>query len=201
MSNTTENEILRAAKKIFVQKGFAGARMQEIADEADINKSMLHYYFRNKESLFDRIVKDSLDLVIPKLTDSIGGNGIVMQKIERLVDTYIDTILGHPHIPLFILNELSQQRIGFVDKMKEKLDEHRAFSQFMLQIENEQGQGILKPVAPQHLFLTVMSLVAFPFLSKPIFSNIFNVPESEFNTMMLERKAIVMEFLRSALMK
>ena len=52
---TTEQQILEAARKIFREKGFEGARMQEIADAAKINKAMLHYYFRSKELLFQRI--------------------------------------------------------------------------------------------------------------------------------------------------
>ncbi len=51
----TEEQILKAARKLFENKGFNGARMQEIADEAGINKSLLHYYFRSKEGLFDQI--------------------------------------------------------------------------------------------------------------------------------------------------
>ena len=48
----TEQKILLAARKIFFQKGLAGARMQDIANEAGINKAILHYYFRSKDQLF-----------------------------------------------------------------------------------------------------------------------------------------------------
>ena len=51
----TEQTILEAAKKIFIHKGMDGARMQEIADEAGINKALLHYYFRSKDKLFEAI--------------------------------------------------------------------------------------------------------------------------------------------------
>src|SRR5262245_51487236 len=51
----TEERIITAARKVFLSKGLAGARMQDIADEAGINKALLHYYFRSKEKLFDMI--------------------------------------------------------------------------------------------------------------------------------------------------
>ena len=54
----TESRILEAAKEVFIAKGFDGARMQEIADTAEINKALLHYYFRNKDKLFEAVFED-----------------------------------------------------------------------------------------------------------------------------------------------
>jgi AcrR family transcriptional regulator len=62
---TTEEKILEAAKKVFHRKGFEGARMQEIADEAGINKALLHYYFRTKENLFDDVFKAAFREIFP----------------------------------------------------------------------------------------------------------------------------------------
>lgn len=61
-----EQKILTAARNVFIRKGFAGARMQEIADEAGINKALLHYYFRSKEKLFEVIFKESFGKLLPK---------------------------------------------------------------------------------------------------------------------------------------
>jgi len=47
----TEQRILDAAHAVFVRRGSAGARMQEIAAEAGVNQALLHYYFRTKELL------------------------------------------------------------------------------------------------------------------------------------------------------
>ena len=48
----TEKKIIEAATTVFSEKGKDGARMQEIADTAGINKALLHYYFRSKNKLF-----------------------------------------------------------------------------------------------------------------------------------------------------
>ncbi len=56
--SSTEQNILNAAISVFQKKGMAGARMQEIADEAGINKAMLHYYYRSKQLLFDAVFYD-----------------------------------------------------------------------------------------------------------------------------------------------
>ena len=201
MQTDTENQILEAAKKIFVQKGFAGARMQEIADEAKINKSMLHYYFRSKELLFEKIMDMYIEMMAPKFIEAISGEGTVIEKIERVVNTQVDNLSKNPHIPRFLLHELSQGRKDMSNKMKEKITTNGTLSKFMNQIHLEQEKGILKPVMPPHLILTVMSLIMFPFMAKPIFQNMLEIPDSFYNQMMQERKEIVMNFLKDALLK
>lgn len=196
----TESLILEAAKKVFIQKGYAGARMQEIADEAQINKSMLHYYFRSKALLFDKIMNDSLDLMAPQFIAAISGEGSVMEKMERLVHTYIDNILQNPHTPLFILSELSQNSLKYVSKIKEKIHGPHVFDELNKQILQEQAEGIIKPIPPHHLILTVMSLIVFPFIAKPIFLHILDIPENNFQYMMEERKQILIQILRDAIL-
>ena len=62
----TEQRIFEAARVIFIRKGMSDARMQEIADEAGINKSLLHYYFRTKEKLFDAVFKEAFSQMAPR---------------------------------------------------------------------------------------------------------------------------------------
>ena len=102
MSAVTEEAIIRAAKDIFVSKGYAATRMQEIADAANINKAMLHYYFRSKEMLFRVITIQTLEMMLPKFLSALQHEGTVIEKIENIVINYIETIRENPHIPLFI---------------------------------------------------------------------------------------------------
>lgn len=201
MKNDTEAQILEAAKKIFIQKGFAGARMQEIAEAANINKSMLHYYFRDKKSLFEKILDNTVQLVFPKLIVAIQSEGAVIEKLEKIVHTYIDTVLKNPYVPLFILHELSQNRTDFASRIKAKLNIHEVLNRFLEQISEEQQQGILKPIPPNQLLLSVLSLVIFPFIAKPIFMNILELPENQFSHLMQERKEIIMKLLKDALLQ
>jgi len=200
MQTNTEDQILEAAKKVFVRKGFAGARMQEIANEASINKSMLHYYFRSKEQLFEKIMDTSIQLLAPQFLDAISGEGTVLEKIEKLVNRYIDNILLNPHIPLFVIHELSQGRTDFVDRFSSKLNMQEELQQFIVQIKSEQEAGIIRDFPPQHLILNVMSLIIFPFIARPIFSHFLKLPNEVYGQMMEERKHIVMDFIRQALL-
>ena len=88
MAENTEIAILEAAKKVFTARGFSGARMQEIADEAKINKAMLHYYFRNKEKLFTVILEDTMALVIAEFGHALESEGTVIEKLERIIESW-----------------------------------------------------------------------------------------------------------------
>ncbi len=67
-SISTEEAILVAARKVFESKGFDGARMQEISDRAGINRALLHYYFRSKDKMFERIFDEALERFMPLLS-------------------------------------------------------------------------------------------------------------------------------------
>ena len=58
-----EQEILEAAEREFIAKGFAGARTTSIAEAAGVTHAMLHYYFRTKEQLFERILDEKMRLM------------------------------------------------------------------------------------------------------------------------------------------
>jgi AcrR family transcriptional regulator len=90
--NTSKKKILPSAKKVFLEKGTTGARMQDIADEAGINKAILHYYFRNKEKLFDVIFKQSSALFFPKISGIIQSEISLFEKIEKFCTAYIDML-------------------------------------------------------------------------------------------------------------
>ena len=105
----TEEKILAAAKKVFVRKGMDGARMQDIADEAGINKALLHYYFRNKELLFEKIFADSAGRFIPKVKSILLSDADFYQKIEQFCAEYITMVMANPYMPVFVMSEMQKQ--------------------------------------------------------------------------------------------
>jgi len=201
MQKDTEEKILDAAKEVFSQKGFDGARMQEIADKAEINKAMLHYYFRSKQQLFERIVELHIQLITPKLVEAISDSGTVIENLERLVDSYIDTIMQNPSMPMFLLNELAQRRVNAFSQMKNVLGREKVIAKLFQKMEEEQKTGMIKDIPPHHLLLSVMSLIVFPFIAWPVFQHLIEIPEEQYNSMMLERKTVVKDFIRSAITK
>src|SRR5690348_15318513 len=114
---STEDKILAAAKKIFLKKGMAGARMQDIADEAGINKAMLHYYFRSKDKLFEQIFTEVASHFLPKIIAILASERTVFEKIETFCTEYISQVMQTPYVPIFILNEINRQPQAFLKKV------------------------------------------------------------------------------------
>jgi AcrR family transcriptional regulator len=199
MAKTSEKVIMETARKHFVKNGFTGARMQEIADEAGINKAMLHYYFRSKEKLYHEIVSQTLDTIIPMIVEAFSKRVEFWDRVENIVDTYIRTFLKQPDIPFFIMSELSQKRERFVEEIKKRAHFIPAIHEFIQQINEEVEKGRIKPIAAHHLLLNILGMIVFPFMAKPVFQTIFKVSEPNFELMMEERKKMILEFLKSAL--
>ncbi len=199
LKKDTENDILEAAKKIFIEKGFAGARMQAIADEAKINKAMLHYYFRSKEVLFGRIMDGAVEIMAAEFGPVLMSEGSVMEKVERLINGYTKAILQNPYIPMFVINELSQNSTQYQDRIRAKFESNGLFSNFITQIESEQKAGILKPIGVEHFVITLMSLLVFPFVAKPVFQQVLALSEEGYASILEERKALILQIIKSSL--
>src|SRR6185436_18120443 len=114
---STEEKILAAAKKVFTHEGMAGARMQDIADEARINKALLHYYFRSKDKLFETIFLLEAQKFFPKINMIFESDTPLFEKIEKFVNEYITEIQENPYLPWFVLNEINRQPDTFLYKI------------------------------------------------------------------------------------
>ncbi|MEO1260211.1 MAG: TetR/AcrR family transcriptional regulator [Bacteroidota bacterium] len=199
MPETTEQLILEKAKEVFMQKGFAGARMQEIADAAGINKAMLHYYFRNKEKLFKVIIEEVVQTLAPKLGAALHGDDPVTEKLEKVIRLYIAMIKENPYMPMFLMHELSQNRAEFISVMKRRVAGFPDFPAFFMQVIQEQQAGKIKPINPIHLMMNIMGMVVFPFIAKPVVVNLLDLPGAQFDAMMQDRADIVVGFMKNAL--
>ena len=160
---TTEEKILQAARKVFVRKGMAGARMQDIADEAGINKALLHYYFKNKAILFEVIFMQAAQKLFPRINEIFTGDLPLFEKIERFCEEYIDIIMENPYLPLFVINEINQNPDLFFEKLMNGKTRPNP-EKFLQQMEREVKKGNIHKVSPLQLLVHLISLTIFPFV-------------------------------------
>ena len=132
---STEEKILDAARKVFVQKGLDGARMQDIADEAGINKALLHYYFRTKDKLFEMIFMETVGKIFPRFEMILLSDMDFFEKIRQIVSSYIEVIIHNPYLPLFVLNEMNKQPHSFLENIFGK--NQPTFENLVKQIDKE----------------------------------------------------------------
>jgi TetR/AcrR family transcriptional regulator len=197
---STEERIVAAARNVFLSKGLAGARMQDIADEAGINKALLHYYFRSKEKLFDMIFMEAAQKLFPKINFIFESNMPLFEKIEHFADEYITVMLENPYLPSFVLNEINQDPISFFKKLNEKFGFPDP-SLFLTQIEKEIKRGNIKRINPVQLLMNMLSLCIFPFMAKPMLQLRARVGEKQFREFMEQRKKEVPQFIIDAIRK
>ncbi len=197
---STEEKILDAARKVFVAKGMYGARMQDIADEAGINKALLHYHFENKEKLFENVFIEAAGKLFPRINAVLSSDDSLYEKIEKFCDEYITIVIENPFLPLFVMNEMNQNPVYFMKKVwsgKDKPDP----TKFLKQIEDEVKKGKIKPISPLQLMMNMISMTIFPFIAKPIFQMNLGLDEFQFRHAMEQRRKEIPLFIINAISK
>lgn len=196
----TENKILEAAKRVFIRKGLNGARMQEIADEAEINKSLLHYYYRSKEKLFTAVFNMAFKLLLPQFIKLIMNDEIsIFDKIRLFFKNHMTFLHKNPYLPEFILHEISQNPKRLANLIGEKAS--IAIEILEKQIKDEVEKGIIKEVSAKELLINLLSLSVFQFAASPLIKIIMNFSDEEFNDLIEERKTNLAEFVINSIKK
>jgi TetR/AcrR family transcriptional regulator len=193
----TEGKILTAAKNVFLRKGMDGARMQEIADEANINKAMLHYYFRTKEKLFFAIFAEAFQSFFPKIQETLLKDIPLTEKIKIFIDKYIDLLIENPYLPGFILGEINRNPQTIISVF---LDNWFSPTHLISQIKKEMEDKKIRTMDPRHLLINIVSMCIFPFIGKPfITAMLFENDDEKFKSFIQERKAEVSSFVLASL--
>jgi len=200
IDRTTEEKILDAAKKVFISKGMYGARMQDIADEAGINKALLHYYFRSKQKLFEVIFASAAQKLFPKINFIFESDMPLFEKIEHFAEEYINVMIENPYLPLFVLNEISQDPKTFLNKVWGKQNLPRP-QKFLAQIEREVKKKTIKKITPLELLMNLISMTIFPFVAKSMFQYVLGINELQYRGIMEQRKKEIPKFIIDSIKK
>ncbi len=195
---STEEVILEAANKVFLEKGLDGARMQEIADEAKINKSLLHYYYRSKDKLFAEVFNKVMKTFLPDSIRIFEKDASLFDKIKTFTNEYISLLQRNPFLPMFVLHELSRKPKKLVDAFSKLLNTLKDKQIRMLneQINKEIEAGIIKPITVEQFIVNMLSLCIFPFVGQPIILKLFFDDDKDmFNEFIEKRKEDVAEFI------
>ncbi len=195
--DSTEQKIFDAAHEVFTQKGMDGAKMQEIADRAGINKALLHYYYRSKEKLYETVARAIIGKALPALRQVIESEVPLEEKIRGFVETYIDIISRNTFIPLFIISEINKHPDRFIDSVFPQELPKPEF--FFRQVEAEIAAGRIRPIKPQHLIVNIVSLCIFPFVGKPMMRILLGMSMGEMRMFLEERKFEVTNFVLASL--
>lgn len=167
---STEERILEAAVQEFMTKGYAGARTTAMAEAAGVTHAMLHYYFRTKDKLLDRIIESKIGTLRDIMLASLGDPTIpLFDKIKSTIENHQDFIAANPELPRFMINEVLN-RPDRMPKVIERLKHHTPLvvQSLQRQIDEYADRGLCRRVDAGMLMLDIVSLNIFPFSAKPM---------------------------------
>ncbi len=200
-----EEEILDAAHRVFLRRGTAAARMQEIADEAGVNKALLHYYFRTKDQLAQAVFRRAFQELLPAALGVLRSELALEAKVERIVELYIDLLKATPFLPGYVLGELTHhpERVQevFASVAGMELGDVGAAVRAKLgeQLEEGVAAGRMRAISPEDFLMNLVSMTIFPFAARPLLHRILGVSPEGFAALMEERKRTLPEFFMKAL--
>jgi AcrR family transcriptional regulator len=195
--DSSEQRIFDAAHEVFVQKGLHGAKMQEIADRAGINKALLHYYYRTKEKLFETVVRAVIHRALPVFSELIESDKPLFEKIDYFIGFYLQLVSKNPFIPLFLISEMNKHPDHFFENILPK--DLPKPERFFRQVEEAVTAGLIRPVKPQHLLVNVVSMCIFPVLGRPMMRVLLGMNPDEMKTFMSQREAEIKSFIHASL--
>ena len=179
----TETRILQAAEKEFFEKGYAGARTSSIAEAAGVTHAMLHYYFRTKDNLFERIVTEKISLLGDIILKAIGDSDLPLEdRIRQGVEQHFDFIASNRDLPRFMVNEIitRPERVNLIAKDVQSIV-NRVLSNFQKEIDEYAAKGLCKQVDARMLLVDIISINAFPFIGAPMMRLVIGT-DSEYAT-------------------
>jgi AcrR family transcriptional regulator len=188
-SVTTEEKIIRAADKLFTQKGYAATKTRDIAEEAGTNLALLNYYFGSKENLYKKVVQEKLKMLLGAMGPILSDEWIPLKdKIKTIIDKYTNLLLENEELPIFILNELSVNKELFVEITQNTRQIAQPVIEKQLKEKNIE-------MSAANLIINTLSLTMFPFVAKPLIISSGLVRESDFVQFVTGRKDKILDWI------
>lgn len=194
---SVEDRIIEAARKTFIEKGFAQTSMSDIAQAAGINRPTLHYYFRTKDIMFQAVYGGILKSILPKIQVVASTSGLTLEEgLSIIIDAYYDLFVENPSLPLFIMRELDRnadlmtstlEKAGFMDVLWNLRD----------MIQEMIARGEIRQVPVRFLLFNFYGLLSVPFLSKNLSRKILEEDENSFRQMLSEWKPVIIRQILS----
>lgn len=200
----TRDRILDAARQALRERGTAGARMQEIADAAGVNKALLHYYFKNKATLAAAVFQREMEGLIGPVTETLASPLPIREKVRRVVELYLDSLSRNPDLPGYVLGELNFHPERVDDLIRstahaepEELTD-RILAPLAEQIREEVEAGRMRPMAPEAFTVNLLALCVFPFAARPMVERVF-LGGAGFQDFIRDRKRTLPDFFLAGL--
>ena len=193
--------ILDAADAVFVRHGIDGARMQEIANQAGVNKALLHYYFRSKADLARAVWLRIASSFAPGVLQLLASELALDDKIDRLVEAYYDTLTKHPYLLVYVVSEAARhpQLVDEIYTPERKLAARGMIATLRRQLEEKARAENTVPLSAEQFLVTLLGSCLFPFVARPMLTTVLGLSPDEFSSFIEKRRRDLPLFLKRAL--
>ncbi|MDD3771417.1 MAG: TetR/AcrR family transcriptional regulator [Weeksellaceae bacterium] len=186
----TEELILSTVKNLFFKEGKFGATTQEIADKAGVNRTLINYYFRSRDNLFQQIFKDALEREDEFRNQLITSDLPFREKIENYIDASIQKALDYPYLEAYIVSCINDGSYYQLERDWDSLLYH-----FNKDFSEEIEKGNIEKMEPIQFILNMASLTSFPLSMRPLIQSAMNFSTEEYDRIIANRKKIIMKIL------
>ncbi len=190
-SSDTEAQILEAAHRVFLRRGTAGARTQEIADEAGVNKALLHYYFRSKEKLAEAVFLRAARTLFPQMLQALASDAPLREKLQQAVEVELGILEANPYLPGYLIAEFQYRPDHLRSLLGETLPvdamRRAVFDQIQQQLDVEADAGRLRPTRAEDLLVALLAQLVFPYAAAPMLEAVLGL-DADAREAMMERR-------------
>lgn len=191
----TEQQIKEAAKKLFFKEGRFKATTQEIADAAGVNRTLVNYYFRSRDVLFDQVLNDAKKAMTSRLKSSVGQEDIPFRmRIERFIDVVTEHSFTYPYLDIYIVSRMNDD-VKHESNVMADIKKNEDIKLFLKMIEEAMNKGTIEKMQPIQFLLNLMSLLIYPVIVQPLFKKAFQVSDRQYQSLLKERKDIILRTL------
>jgi AcrR family transcriptional regulator len=200
IQNTSDvrERILQVSRELFIQNGYNGVSVRDIAAASGTNVAHINYYFRSKYNLFEIIFEEAFTILIRRIFSVLHSDMPFFELLECWIGAYYETLMEYPQIPIFILNEVNQNPDGLV-KLVKKHNPEQTYSVISGRLETEMQKGTIRQTPVIDFMLNMMSLCAFPFVFGKFAVKVAGISTDEYNGILAQHRVYVTRFIMDAL--
>ncbi|MCD7710784.1 MAG: TetR/AcrR family transcriptional regulator [Porphyromonadaceae bacterium] len=195
-----EQAILEAAEALFLEQGFEKTSTMQIAERAGCNQALIHYYYRKKENLFERILEEKMQFLLENFTNIHAMGGTLEEKVVKIVEFHFDFLQKNSLLIPFLLGEvLSNGKHSVLILKKVRQAASLFVGKIDKMLQGEVDKGNTRPITTIDFILTILSLDVTPFILRPIIQQMLRVTDAQMEQQLAVRKGEILETILSRL--
>lgn len=185
----TEQHIKDTAKRIFFSEGKLHATTQDIADAAGVNRTLLNYYFRSRDILFEQVATEARMEMSREMDSVFTAQLEFKDKLEKLITVFMDQAMQYPYREMYVVTELNRSDRQVPEEKKTRVQA------FLKEISEEMDKGKIKKMDPRHFCMNLFALMAYPLITNCLNKSLYSIGDAEYLKLMKERKKLIFEMV------